>query len=128
MSRKPNKRGTKKRLDKLWGRIIRARANHKCEMCGKPGDQPHHIVGRRNMRLRFDLRNGINLCYGCHTRRTNCVHEDPVGLENWMLDNKQCDWDYLSTVRMEIKKWTLEEYLELVDKFKKILDEYKEAY
>lgn len=59
----------KKELDGLWSAKVRER-DGKCVMCGKVGKglQAHHYLKSRarSLKYRWDLRNGITLCYGCH--------------------------------------------------------------
>ena len=53
------------KLDKLWSAKIRSRG--KCEYCGATaGLHGAHIIGRRYRGTRWDLENGLALCYTCH--------------------------------------------------------------
>lgn len=68
-------------LDELCSKYVRTRDN-KCILCGKHvGEtkklQSHHwIVSRaRSTKYRFDERNCVSLCYGCHIGR---VHHNPT--------------------------------------------------
>lgn len=75
------KRGTdKKKLikkaDDLWSKCIRTR-DGECILCGnKNALQAHHFVVTRaqSATYRYDLRNGVTLCYGCHIHG---VHSNP---------------------------------------------------
>ena len=58
----------KKELDGLWSAKVRER-DEKCVMCGKKERlQAHHYIKTkaRSLKYRWDIRNGITLCYGCH--------------------------------------------------------------
>ena len=57
-----------KSLDKLWSLKVKERAEFKCEFCLEEGVwlNSAHIVGRRYRTLRWDIDNGMCLCYGCH--------------------------------------------------------------
>jgi hypothetical protein len=59
----------KKELDALWSVKVRER-DGKCVLCGKAGKvlQAHHYIKTkaRSLKYRWDIRNGITLCYGCH--------------------------------------------------------------
>ncbi len=65
---------TVKQLDQLWAECIKARAEYLSEISGKPGRQvagehilnAHHIYGKPNYRLRFELDNGICITNGEH--------------------------------------------------------------
>ncbi len=76
---------TIKQLDQLWAECIKARAEYLSEISQRPGRQvagehilnAHHIVGKPNYRLRFELDNGICItggehkfdAHGSHTRK-----------------------------------------------------------
>jgi len=55
MPRKISKKGLKKKLDSAWSKVVKLQAGNKCEVCGIHHDRlnAHHIVGRRNLRLRI---------------------------------------------------------------------------
>jgi len=95
--KKPSRKYLKKKADKLWSDIIRQRNDGMCEIsdCGKPGGQPHHIVGRKNLILRHDLRNGINLCYTHHVGGKLSTQNDPIWFLDWLKTNRAKDYNYL---------------------------------
>lgn len=74
------------RLDTLISKIVRDRDRH-CMDCGMfPGrgyvQLTHaHIFPRDNMSVRFDLENGITLCFPCH----RYWQEHPVLFLKWMI-------------------------------------------
>ena len=57
-----------KKLDLLWAKKIKERANYTCEYCLEKNAWVNaaHIIGRRYRGTRWMLDNGICLCYGCH--------------------------------------------------------------
>jgi hypothetical protein len=72
-------------LDKYWGLAIRSRAKDKCAYCGSPANQPHHIFSRNNRNTRWDLDNGILLCYSHHTFNNQfSAHRTPVEFTYWL--------------------------------------------
>lgn len=78
MKRKtPNKlRQLDKKADALWSKCVRAR-DKRCVLCGSDSAlQAHHWILTRNQssKYKFDLRNGVTLCYGCHIHG---VHKNP---------------------------------------------------
>jgi 5-methylcytosine-specific restriction endonuclease McrA len=81
----------KKKLDVLWSQIIRKRNNGFCEVCGKPAQNSHHIVGRKNLLFRWDLRNGVNLCISCHMFGKNSAHTDPIYFIGWIQQHRKDD-------------------------------------
>lgn len=58
-----------KECDRLFSLFIRHR-DKRCRRCRKVSDikklQCHHLIGRVYRKIRFDPRNGVALCYGCH--------------------------------------------------------------
>jgi hypothetical protein len=55
-------------LDTLFSEAVRIRDGHTCQYCGRStkSAQTHHIFTRTNMSTRFDMENGICLCFYCH--------------------------------------------------------------
>ncbi len=105
----------------IWSKLVKRRAGYRCEVCGeRKSVQSHHIISKTNRRLRYDLRNGACLCAKHHTLGNRSAHKNPVWFtQEWMVDNRCEDLDYLMTVYSEIKKWTLEEMQELLGKYEK---------
>lgn len=62
----------KKRCDNIWSEIIKRKAGYRSELSGVLGRKvgglailtSHHIVGKPNYRLRYELKNGICLING----------------------------------------------------------------
>lgn len=63
----------KKTLDTLCSHYIRARADWKCERCGKQYERGSqglhwsHFFSRRHHGTRWDERNAFAHCYSCHS-------------------------------------------------------------
>lgn len=114
-----------KRLDDLWGLIIRKRKNDKCEKCGYPADQPHHFIGRRNHSVRWDLDNGFCLCRGCHTMRLDSAHQDPSLFDFWAINKRGKEWYKALRIRATLS-WRGQD-LTLIEMFlKKTLKEIED--
>ncbi len=132
------KKLTVKQVEAVWSEIIKIKAGYKSELSGTPaqissktgkpvGLQSHHIAGKRNYWLRFNLENGI--CLTAFSEHLHGVHaSDPptslkyhrmilsrVGMERW---NKLLKLKYNPP---EQKKTLQEWYEELT----KILQELK---
>lgn len=73
------------KADKLWSLAIRQR-DGSCRRCGrtKPEVILHaaHVISRRYKAIRWDLRNGICLCMGCH----HWAHKQPVEFDWWVQE------------------------------------------
>jgi hypothetical protein len=74
------------KLDKAWADKIKARANWRCEYChvlcvnhgGTHWLNACHIIGRRYRGTRWDVNNGMSMCYVHHAQYDNHgpQHED----------------------------------------------------
>jgi predicted restriction endonuclease len=110
MPRKPSKKTLRNKLDKAWSQLVKQQAGNKCEVCGKTEHlNSHHIVGRRNLRLRWELYNGVCLCPGDHTFKTNSFHQNPVWADEWLRENRGQDLKLIRSTMNEIQKWTVED-------------------
>lgn len=97
-----------KKLDKAWSKSILSKG--KCEVCGKSENlNGHHIEGRRNMALRWDTRNGVCLCAGCHVFKKESAHQSPEWFHFWLEENRWEDLSYVMLNRNNIVKWTVED-------------------
>jgi hypothetical protein len=123
MPRPISTKGLKKKLDSLWSELIKREAGNKCEVCGRNESiNSHHIVGRRNLRLRWELYNGVSLCAGCHVFKTQSFHQNPIWADEWLRKNRSEDYKLVKQTMNEIKKWTMDEMLELREEFEKELN------
>ncbi len=57
-------------LDIMWREIVVARSGGRCQLCAKPGQDPHHIFGRVRS-VRWEVENGAYLCRVCHRMVTD---------------------------------------------------------
>lgn len=104
--RKP-KRGNKKsslekKLDKLWTTAVLLKCNHKCIICGKSeGLNAHHIEGRRNKRLRWEIFNGVALCTLHHVFGKLSAHQAPEWFHIELEDKRWQDLQQVTLHRYE---------------------------
>ena len=80
--------------DALWSQLVKDRAKGICELCGKPGQDAHHMNSRRSHFTRWDARNGVFLCKGCHLR----FHS---------RESYSC-WEWFEKTRPEDWRWVVE--------------------
>ena len=107
------KKSIKKKLDALWSKIIRSRGA--CEMCGGQAQNAHHIIGRINYALRWDLRNGVCLCVACHFK----AHNSPIAFLDWLWENRPADYIYLQDPKWtKTKTWYLSDYEDIYNNLK----------
>ena len=106
-----------KRCDELWSKVVKVQANYKCERCGNSEGRlnSHHIIARTNYKLRYDVYNGVCLCFNCHI---NFAHADPKGWHDWLMTHRERDYDYVN--REKIGKYK-NNYTEIEDKLKGML-------
>ena len=89
----------KKELDKLFSLAVRERDHYTCQKCGTINKhvQTAHIFSRSNLSVRWELLNGITLCYYCHI---NWCHRKPVEWTEWVKNYLGQDkWDTLVVYR-----------------------------
>lgn len=114
--RKQSKTTVRNRLDKKWSLAVRSKGA--CEVCGKSNEQgqlhPHHVVGRGDLKLRWDLRNGVCLCAGCHTFAKLSAHNNPIWFMDWMEENRGEDLAYLKDkIKESPKPYSVQDYLQI---------------
>lgn len=112
-----SKRKLRRIADRLWSDKIRSKNNGMCEVCKKPANDPHHIISRKNLSVRWDLRNGCLLCSGCHTLNRKSAHLDPMWFVNdFLIKNRMSDYFYLR--RMKEKICPVIDYPAIIEKLK----------
>lgn len=90
-----------KTLDTMFSKYIRAK-DGKCLRCGKTTTlQLAHIIGRRNMRLRYDPMNALTLCYACHIFWS---HKEPLLFAEWVKEEFPEKYYYVMDHRNEHEK------------------------
>lgn len=111
---KKSKKTLKNKCDKLWSLAVRQRDNYTCQKCkakheiNSRGLHPHHIFSRRSVSTRFDMDNGITLCFGCH----RVAHDKPHDFKDWIVSylsdmdryKDRLTWDELREASNEIHK------------------------
>lgn len=109
----------KKKADTLFSEYIRKR-DKRCLRCGKTTSlQCAHIIGRRNHRLRYDPQNAITLCYACHI---HWAHKEPLEFVEWLELRGGKRVKYLNEHKNEIEKRKNEDYVELVNALKAMIE------
>ena len=97
-----DRKNLKIRLLNLWSLIVKQKAGNQCEICrGGKCLQSHHIITKRNLTLKWDLRNGVCLCANCHTLNNLSAHGDPLFFTAWLLEHRPEDYEYLRVKKNE---------------------------
>jgi len=76
--------------DTVFSFLVRERAEHTCEQCGKYCGEKHeygklecsHIFSRRHHSIRWHPDNATAQCHTCHRK----YHEDPWQAQRWLID------------------------------------------
>lgn len=107
-----------KTLDKLWSQKVRSKGF--CEYCGrKPPEvvlHAHHIFSRRHYSTRWDVKNGVCLCSGCHLY---VAHKDIQEFADWVLVHFGLEHiEDLRNKSHSLADFSKEQKLEMIQKFK----------
>lgn len=116
MAKPPSKKSLNKKLDALWSQQVKERADNCCEKCGKPDPQAHHIVPRTHRSVRFDVRNGVALCYRHHI---HWAHKDVLEFHAWIVSHRPEDVAYVEQKRKEIVQRSVHDLQELYQELQK---------
>ena len=103
--------GNEGSLLELWKLCVKISEGERCIICGgytesKLGKKIvdcHHIIRRsQGAALKYDVRNGVPLCKGCHHNR---IHNgDPIATEKVLEYIGESRWNYLKSRKNEIVK------------------------
>lgn len=106
-AKKSNKQKLEKALDKAWSEYVRARDKN-CQKCGGHSTiAPHHAFSRRHMATRWDVSNGVGLCYPCHI---HWAHRDPAGFTVWFKEHVgHYVFERLAEAHRQVTKFTTED-------------------
>lgn len=88
-----------KDLDLAWVKKVKERDNFTCAVCkqkvtGK-NCQAHHIIPRQIRTCRWDINNGITLCYQHHKVGKFSPHMNAVWFTYWLKTNRRQQFDYI---------------------------------
>lgn len=112
--KKPNKARLEKELDKAWSEYVRG-FGRCCQKCGSISGSisAHHAFGRRHRATRWDVMNGVGLCYPCHI---HWAHRDPSGFTEWFKKHIGSDqYDRLAEAHNQIVKHTTEDLTAMLE-------------
>jgi len=95
------KKKSKKTLNRIrlkeWAVIVKTHADFKCEICGKPASDAHHVISRHILKTRYDVLNGVALCKFHHkfAKVEASAHGCPLLFYEWMRTHKIGQYQYL---------------------------------
>ena len=82
---------------KKWREQVLERDKWICQICRKKPSRPHvhHIIPRIIKELRYDVMNGIVLCFNHHKVGIFSPHLNALWFSNWLRKNKPNQYKYL---------------------------------
>ena len=86
--KRPKKKRLKLFADRLWSHAVKDDWNNRCAICNKDyALHSHHLVPRMYHATRFNVRNGICLCFYCHTNHPRySPHQNVAGFDDWLKE------------------------------------------
>lgn len=80
-----------------WREICLTRDKHKCQICGTQSKKPHvhHIIPKQFKQFRYDINNGIVLCFNHHKVGMYSPHQNSLFFCLWLEKNKNEQYKYL---------------------------------
>jgi 5-methylcytosine-specific restriction endonuclease McrA len=103
------------KCDDEFSKLVRSQG--KCERCGsREGLDAAHVVGRKNLNLRWNILNVICLCRRCHSE---FAHRYPKKFSLWFESTYPERVEYLQKTRYLYRKRTMADYEELLSAIKK---------
>ena len=111
-------------LDHLWGDAVFKRDKGTCQKCGRKDTLAgHHIFGKKAYPSgRWNLDNGILLCYGHHI---HFAHKSPYLFEDWMKKNQNGFgsgmWDWLHSLVIQPSQFRARDFEEIKARLEKEL-------
>ena len=79
-------------LDKIWATKVKIRDNYTCQICNKKLEKKHcyahHIIPRQVRGMRWEINNGITLCFNHHKRGIYSPHQNAIWFYGWLKNNK----------------------------------------
>lgn len=100
-----------KKLDGIFGKLVRSRG--RCEWCGGINYlQTAHIFSRRFQGTRWDQKNALSLCAGCHRK----AHDRPTEFTEFVKDRL----GELEYSRIQLQSYKIAKYINYEDILKQL--------
>lgn len=123
MAKRSKRKTLENKLDKLWSQLVRHKNGGKCVICGEPARDPHHIFPRARRATRWDLDNGIPLCFNHHRYRG--AHSTEYAYQRdfhkWLEKNVQIH--QLEIRSLLVVKHTIQDLEDMIEELTRRLDE-----
>jgi hypothetical protein len=97
-----------RKLDEMWVKKVKDRDNWTCQVCNKKvtghNCQSHHILPRQIKGCRWDINNGITLCYQHHKIGCYSAHNNAIWFTFWLKTHKFSQFKYIISKLNKIGK------------------------
>ena len=82
---------------KEWRNQVLCRDEYKCQICEYKSSKPHvhHIIPQQVKELKFDIDNGITLCFNHHKVGVHSPHMNALWFFMWLQQNKPKQFESL---------------------------------
>lgn len=107
MVRKLTKKGLLRKQKEDWMNAVRERDNYTCQICLKDcgkHSHSHHILPKQLAEFRYDINNGITLCFNHHKVGAYSPHQNALWFSIWLKKNKPEQYTYLVMRLLEINQ------------------------
>ena len=108
MPKKITKKGELRALDEAWKKNVKERDCYFCQVCNclveKRNCQAHHILPRHIKKFRWDVDNGITLCYPHHKAGPFSAHQNAIWFTFWLKTNKPAQFIHALNKLKELGK------------------------
>lgn len=120
-------KGIDGKLDDAWSKLVKLRANNKCEKCGKETTlNSHHVYSRSNRSVRWCLKNGYCLCVAHHTFGNWSAHKSPLEFIEFAKEQRGEEWyNELRLKANQTIKWSKHEKELLLEELLKEIEIYR---
>ena len=99
MTKIKSKKTEERELDNMWKKKVKDRDKWMCQVCRKKvtgkNCHAHHILPKRIRGMRWDVDNGITLCYQHHKVGNYSPHMNAIWFFGWMNENKPTQLRYI---------------------------------
>lgn len=93
-----SKKTQERELDTMWKTKVKKRDGFVCQICLKKVEKnnchAHHILPRQMKKMKWDINNGITLCYNHHKVGIYSPHQNPLWFYGWMNEHKKTQLKY----------------------------------
>lgn len=88
--KKKSKKTIEREKHLIWRTGVLDRDKHKCQVCNRVKGvlHVHHIIPKQFKELRYDIKNGITLCFQHHKVGKLSAHQNALWFSDWLEANR----------------------------------------